>query len=142
MFINNKKMLGLLLAATAGTFIYFATAVPLPIPKSQLTEMAATLNNDLPIQISPDTSLRRISVSTVKDIHSLDFYYLLNTELSNVNLEIFNATIPKLIHQACTTSPTKDVLQHSTMVKYQYVTINQKTLPPITIMPGHCKGIK
>lgn len=139
MFINNKKFIIGLTLLTFASGIYMVTSVPLPMPVQKLKQISADINSSLPLQIDNVTSLRKTSVSTREGINTFTFYYLFEQNMADINLPEMKKTGPKLIEQACTTEPTKNILQHSTIVTYQYITIDQKSLPPLYILPRDCK---
>lgn len=138
MFINNKKMWWGLFALTIGAGIAFHFSVPMPLPKYKIEMLSQDFNKNLPIDIDHSVSLRKTSVDTIEGIYSFDFYYLVNSTYNEVNLTQFRASYPKLITQACSNWPTKNVLEHSTVVRYRYITTDQKTLDELTIFPRDC----
>lgn len=139
MFINNKKFMVGLVVLTIVSGVYMAKSVPMPMPLQDLQAISKDINSSLPLQIDNSTSLRKTSVSTKEGINSFTFYYLFEQNMADINLPALNKRKLNLIEQACTTEPTKEILKHSTVITYQYVTIDQKSLPPLNILPRDCK---
>lgn len=140
MFINNKKFLAGLLGLTticAGYFIF--TMPPMPIPKEQLQKLSNTFNQGLPLTINANTSLMKTSVIDKGGINSWTFYYIIKSNMAELNQNQIKNITPQLIKQACTTEPTAEVLKHSTVITYQYFTIDQKSFPPLYILPRDCR---
>lgn len=138
MFINNKKFLSGLVVLTLLSGAYLAyTMPPMPIPIKQLEELSTTFNQNLPLDIDSNISLIKTSVKG-DGINYWVFSYLIKQNLADLNIAKIDNNALTLVKQACTTEPTQEVLKHSTVITYQYFTLDKKMLKPLHILPRDC----
>ena len=138
MFINNKKFLGGLVGLTLLSGLYFAyTMPPMPIPVKQLEELSTAFNQNLPLNIDQNTSLIKTSVRS-DGINYWVFSYLIKQNIADLDLKKIDNNALAMVKQACTTEPTKEVLKHSTVITYQFFTLDKQMLKPLHILPRDC----
>lgn len=138
MFINNKKFFGGLIGLTILSGLYFAyTMPPMPIPIKQLEELSTTFNQSLPVNIDQNMSLIKTAVRS-DGINYWVFSFLIKKNLDQLDLKQIDNNAFSIVKQVCTTEPTKEVLKHSTVVTYQYFTLDKQMLKPLHILPRDC----